>query len=280
MPVGSIPTRPAPTRFIVRWLSGSTSVAAVAARGDVPAGVRLRAVCSPQLNRARPKALLGLCWVIGARQVTHHADPPQHALAFQPAGGAVQLGARRLQSHRTRSAAHRRPSRRERPPGVHAGDGLRLAALFENPGETEQVGGDAGRTLHPTRARRQQWILVAVFDEAPEGVRAIIESATDEGEGEVSVRDGARSDSSNSAWQGLARAWEASPEQPTVNSISSSTSQARHQAWSSGQTRCGSCLKPAAAPYQASAGASLSSSTGPVNSSMARLGISTRGAGR
>src|SRR4029450_5641133 len=67
------------------------------------------------------------------------------------------------------------------------------AALLETRGETEQVGGDAGRTLHPTRARRQQWILVAVFDEAPEGVRAIIESATDEGvaegegEGEVSI---------------------------------------------------------------------------------------------
>src|SRR5262245_4736083 len=92
-----------------------------------------------------------------------------------------------------RSAAYRRPSRRERPPGVHTGDGLSLAALFEDPGETEQIGGDAGRTLHPTRARRQQWIPVAEFDEAPEGVRAIIESATDEGvaegegEGEVSI---------------------------------------------------------------------------------------------
>jgi hypothetical protein len=33
-----------------------------------------------------------MCRVVGARQVTHHADHPQHALAFQPMGRAAQIG--------------------------------------------------------------------------------------------------------------------------------------------------------------------------------------------
>src|SRR5436853_7868855 len=41
---------------------------------------------------------------------------------------------------------------------------------------------------------------------------------------------------------------------------------------------CGCCEPAAADPYQARTGASLSASTGPVNSSIARLGSSTRGA--